>query len=78
MDVKRPAEPVIGSALELIAQRLRSEGNSVTQRPIPKRWVELLHHLNEEERRNSAGAKPPKARSEDPEARIGDDPESSS
>jgi hypothetical protein len=82
MDVKRPAEPVIGSALELIAQRLRSEGNSVTQRPLPKRWVELLQHLNEVERRNSTGGKPAKvrtedARSEDPEARIGTDPEPS-
>jgi hypothetical protein len=78
MDVKRRAEPVIGIALELIAKRLRAEGDNVTQRALPKRWVELLQHLNDEERRNSTDAKPRKAHREEPEVRIGDDPETPS
>jgi hypothetical protein len=78
MDVKRPGGPIIGSALELIAQRLRSDGDNVARQSLPKRWVELLQHLNEEERRDAAGAKPPKARSGEPGVRIDDDPEASS
>jgi hypothetical protein len=68
MDVKRPGVPIIGSAVELIAKRLRSEGDNVTRQSLPKRWVELLQHLNEEERRES----------EEPGVRMGDDSDASS
>jgi hypothetical protein len=54
MDVKRPATPVIGSTLGLIAKRLRQEGDAITRQALPNRWIELLRQLDEEERRISA------------------------
>ena len=45
-------------AFELIAKRLRGSGDAedITQEPLPDRWVELIHHLNEQERRRLKGA----------------------
>jgi len=55
MDSNRFGMPIIGSTLGLIAKRLRAEGDSVARQALPKRWVELLCQLNEEERRIRAG-----------------------
>jgi hypothetical protein len=38
------------SALGQIAKRLRADGHGITQQPLPERWVDLIHHLNESER----------------------------
>jgi hypothetical protein len=59
MDVKRPAVPVIGGTFGLIARKLRAEGDNITRQALPRRWVELLRQLNEEERRAKAGNEAP-------------------
>jgi hypothetical protein len=35
----------------LIAKRLRKEGEEVTNAELPRRWVDLIHYLDEQERR---------------------------
>jgi hypothetical protein len=44
-------------AQETILQRLGKALNvrldDITHEPLPERWVELIHHLNEQERKNS-------------------------
>ena len=45
-------ETVYDKSLGLVAKMLREEGESVTSAPLPKRWVELIHHLDEQERKN--------------------------
>jgi hypothetical protein len=37
------------SFLGLISQALRAEYDKVVKEPLPKRWVELIHRLNERE-----------------------------
>jgi hypothetical protein len=34
----------------LIAKRLRKEGEEVTRCELPRRWVDLIHYLDEQER----------------------------
>ena len=41
-------------ALKLIAERLRGEIEDIAQEPLPERWAELIHNLNEQERRRAA------------------------
>lgn len=41
------------SALGLIAKGLRGDTEDITQQPLPERWVDLIHHLNEQERMQS-------------------------
>jgi hypothetical protein len=41
-------------ALRPIAKRLREESHNITQEPLPDRWVDLIHRLNELEQRPSA------------------------
>jgi hypothetical protein len=40
----------LDSTLGLIAKRLRCEREDATREPLPERWIELIHHLNEQER----------------------------
>jgi hypothetical protein len=37
-------------SLDIIGQRLRAQGAEMTREPLPKRWVELIHCLDERER----------------------------
>jgi len=41
------------SLLHLIGQSLLADSNEITQEPLPRRWVDLIHHLNERERKRS-------------------------
>jgi len=48
----------------LIAKRLRDDNQEVTREPLPKRWVELIHYLDEQERKSfersrSSAVEPP-------------------
>ena len=36
--------------INLIGKRLRKEGEEVTQADLPRRWVDLIHYLDEQER----------------------------
>jgi hypothetical protein len=45
------------SALGLIAKRLRGETEDIMQEPLPERWVDLIHYLDERERKLSEAAR---------------------
>ena len=36
-----------------IGKRLRGQGEDITREPLPRRWVDLIHHLDEQERKRS-------------------------
>ena len=36
-----------------IGKRFRHQSNDITQEPLPRRWVDLIHYLNEKERKQS-------------------------
>ena len=40
-------------SLELIVERLREEGEDVVRKALPHRWVDLIHCLNEQERKKT-------------------------
>ena len=42
----------------LIAKRFREDSEQVTREPLPTRWVDLILHLEEQERRTCAGSQP--------------------
>jgi hypothetical protein len=42
------------SPLDLIAKRLRDDGDNVTQEALPARWVDLILYLDEQERKTCA------------------------
>ena len=46
------AQKGVDSSLELIVKRLRDEGEHVVHQAVPNRWVDLIHCLNEQERKN--------------------------
>ena len=46
------AQKGVDSSLELIVKRLRDEGEHVVREAVPHRWVDLIHYLNEQERKN--------------------------
>jgi hypothetical protein len=46
------AKTGLGSALELIARRLRVDCDDVAREPLPERWVDLIKYLDEQERRS--------------------------
>ena len=50
MNVQPAPKTVLDSALGLIAKRLRGESEEAAHEPLPARWVELIKHLNEQER----------------------------
>jgi hypothetical protein len=41
-----------------IGKRLRHQSNDITHEPLPRRWVDLIHYLNEEERKQSEARQP--------------------
>ena len=45
-------EPVYDKSLGLVAKMLREEAENLTSAALPKRWVELILHLDEQERKN--------------------------
>jgi hypothetical protein len=53
MGVMRPAKTAFGSALQLIAKRLRTDGEGVAHEPLPERWIDLIKYLDAQERRSS-------------------------
>ena len=46
------AQKCVDRSLELIVKRLRDEGEHVVREAVPDRWVDLIHCLNEQERKN--------------------------
>ena len=38
------------SILQRIGKVLRAQNDDITDEPVPTRWVDLIHHLNERER----------------------------
>jgi hypothetical protein len=46
------AQKGVDSSLELIVKRLRDEGEHVVREAVPHRWVDLIHYLNEQERKD--------------------------
>ena len=45
-------ETIYDKSLGVVAKMLREEAENVTSAPLPKRWVELILHLDEQERKN--------------------------
>ena len=45
-------QTVYDKSLGVVVKMLREEGESVSSAPLPKRWVELIRHLDEQERQN--------------------------
>ena len=43
-------------SLGLIAKALRKESQNVAREPLPKRWIDLIHYLDEQERMLQAKA----------------------
>jgi hypothetical protein len=41
-----------------IGNKLRGQDEDIARAPLPRRWVDLIHHLNEEERRRSQRSQP--------------------
>lgn len=50
--------PHFDRSLDLIAKRLRSEGDDVTREALPTRWVDLILYLDEQERSTRARSQP--------------------
>lgn len=44
-----------------IGKGLRRQGVDITQEPLPRRWVDLIHHLDEQERRQAEERDRPEA-----------------
>jgi hypothetical protein len=53
MGVMRPAKTGLGSALQLIAKRLRTDGEGAAREPLPERWIDLIKYLDAQERCSS-------------------------
>ena len=41
--------------LRRLGKALHIRGDDITHEPLPRRWVDLIHHLDEKERRHSQG-----------------------
>ena len=41
------------SVLGLLGRVLRGRDNDIAHEPLPSRWVELIHHLDDKERKRS-------------------------
>ena len=44
------------SLLHRIGKALRAEGEDIAHEPLPKRWVDLIHFLDEQERKRFANS----------------------
>jgi hypothetical protein len=47
--------------IEEIGKGLRRDSEAITREPLPQRWVDLIHHLNEQERKQSEARGQPEA-----------------
>ena len=45
----------------VIGKRLRHQSNDITQEPLPRRWVDLIHYLNAQEGKRSEARDQPEA-----------------
>jgi len=52
----RRSEVAYDQRFSLIAKRFREDSEQVTRAPLPKRWVDLILHLDEQERQTRAGS----------------------
>ena len=43
---------VYDKSLGMIAKILRAQSEEVALEPLPDRWVDLIHHLNEQEQKS--------------------------
>ena len=50
MSVLRAPKAGLDPTFGLIAKRLRGESEEAAREPLPECWVELIHHLDEQER----------------------------
>jgi hypothetical protein len=57
MEGRRPSKAGLDSALVFISKRLREEAKNVSDEALPERWVELILHLEEKERRAAEASK---------------------
>jgi hypothetical protein len=44
-----------------IGKRLRHQSSEITQEPLPRRWIDLIRYLNEQERKQSEARDQPEA-----------------
>lgn len=49
--------------LQRLGKALHVRGDGITHEPLPRRWVDLIHHLDAQERRRSQGLRPRPQRS---------------
>jgi len=47
-----------GTILQRLGKALHVHDNDITQEPLPRRWVDLIRHLDEQERRRSPDPPP--------------------
>jgi hypothetical protein len=57
--------------IKYFGRALRADGHGITQAPLPRRWVELIRHLDEEERRRSEELRQGTHQTERPVENIG-------
>ena len=50
----RPQETI----LQRLGKTLHVQMDDITREPVPRRWVELIQHLNEQERKRSERSEP--------------------
>jgi hypothetical protein len=50
----RPQETI----LQRLGKTLHVQTDDITREPLPRRWVELIQHLNEQERMRSERSEP--------------------
>jgi hypothetical protein len=46
------------SILQRIGKVLRAQDDDITHEPVPTRWVDLIHYLDEQERRRADRRQP--------------------
>ena len=52
--MERPMLQGQESILQRIGKVLRAQNDDITHEPVPTRWVDLIHYLDEQERRRRA------------------------
>ena len=53
------------TARHLIGKALHTQYNEIADEPLPQRWVDLIHYLEEKERKEREAAQARTARSEE-------------
>jgi hypothetical protein len=43
------------SLLHRIGKSMRAQSEDIAHEPLPKRWVDLIHYLDEQERKRAEG-----------------------